>query len=82
MKVVQGQLEMWEFFSKMSSASDSFTSESFREYIKRVAQSQKQFSDVLPRWIQPIPVVNEDGSVSGQFIDPFQDEGRIVQART
>ncbi|SKA96935.1 hypothetical protein SAMN02745704_02794 [Paucidesulfovibrio gracilis DSM 16080] len=82
MKVVEGQLPMWEFFSKMSNLSDSYTSESFRVYIKRVAQSQKQYADVLPRWIQAKPIVNQDGSVSSQFIDHFQDEGRIVQART
>lgn len=73
---------MWEFFSSMSTASNSIASNSFRDYVKRVAESQKIIADVLPRWIQPIPPVDKNGKVNDQFIEHFQDEGRIFQART
>ena len=82
MKVVEGQIPMLEFFSDFSKVSHSYASENFREFVKRVAQSQKVFADVVPRWIQPKPFINADGSMSGDFVDPFLDEGRIFKART
>ncbi|MGE4290821.1 MAG: hypothetical protein AB7E32_01310 [Desulfovibrio sp.] len=82
MKVVEGQISMLEFFSKMSDLSHSYASENFREYVKRVAETQKLFADIVPRWVQTKPAVNQDGSVRTDFVDHFQDEGRIFQARS
>ncbi|MEF2145943.1 MAG: hypothetical protein V3573_10890 [Desulfovibrionaceae bacterium] len=81
MPVVEGQLELWQFFSNMSGVSHSIASNGFREYIEHVAKSQKRIADILPRWITPIPVVDENGVISGDVVEPFIDTGRIVQGQ-
>ena len=78
-KLVEGQLEYLMFIRDFSGMSHSVATQGLRDFIRSIQQSQQIIMDVLPRWIMIEPMVNEDGTISGEWTQPEERVGRIVK---
>ncbi|MGE4504265.1 MAG: hypothetical protein AB7D51_02880 [Desulfovibrionaceae bacterium] len=79
MKLVEGQIETLRFFRQLSGLSTSIASNIFREYIDMLDRALKQgFGDIVPRTVDPHPVVDKEGNMTSEWIQPERESGRIV----
>lgn len=79
MKLVEGQLEYLIFLRDFSGVSHSIATQILRDFVRVVELSQEIIRDVMPRWIEVEPMIDENGRVSGDWIHPLDNTGRIVR---
>jgi hypothetical protein len=79
MKLVEGQIETLRFFRQLSGLSTSIASNIFRDYIDMLDRALKQgFGDIVPRTVDTRPVVDKEGNMTSEWIQPERESGRIV----
>lgn len=81
MKLVEGQLQVLKFISQFSGVSHSIASDGVREFVRVVEQSNALVPDIISRWIQPVPSVDENGMVSDDWAHPTDEAGRIFSGK-
>ena len=83
MKLVEGQIELLRMYRQMSSVSDSYTSQFFRQYVDMLDKALTNgFGDLVPRTANITPAVDQSGQMTSKFIMPDAESGRIVSTST
>ncbi len=78
MKLVEGQLE-YLLFIRDFSEQNTVATQILRDFINSVELIQKIQPDVMPRWIMIEPMIEADGTISGDWAHPGDRTGRIVR---
>lgn len=81
MKLVEGQLQFLQFVSDFSGISNSMASEGLRDFVASVERTDAVFQDLVPRWVDVTPAVDQEGHLSGKWADPGDETGRIVTGK-
>lgn len=58
-KLVEGQLQVMQMVSEFSHVSHSIASEFMRDYVASVSLTQSRFPDIIPRFVEVHPVMEE-----------------------
>lgn len=62
-KLVPGQLELWQMAADMSRNDKSMAAVSFREYVAEVSKNQQIAPDVLPGQVNITPDIDQNGKL-------------------
>ncbi|MFZ5426397.1 MAG: hypothetical protein ACOZEN_05455 [Thermodesulfobacteriota bacterium] len=60
-KLVPGQLELWQMAADMSRFDKTKTAEAFRDYVSQVAKTQMMGPDLVPKEVKVTPDVDRTG---------------------
>lgn len=72
---------MLQLFKNYSNTSDSYASQGFRDYIDTIARVHSMHPDIVPRFVDVQPIVDENGHMNTKFVDPFLTGGRITSSK-
>lgn len=64
-KLVPGQLELWQMAADMSRFDKSIAATAFRDYVSQVAKTQVNGPDLVPKEVQVTPAIE---SATGKLI--------------
>lgn len=59
-KLVPGQLELWQMAADMSRFDKSIAAKAFRDYVSQVAKTQANGPDLVPREVNVTPSIDSD----------------------
>jgi hypothetical protein len=62
-KLVPGQLELWQMAADMSRFDKASAAAAFREYVGEVAKNQRIAPDVLPAQVNITPDIDQNGKL-------------------
>lgn len=60
-KLVPGQLELWQMAAELSRFDKSQAATAFREYVGQVAKMQEMGPDLVPREVKVTPDLDRNG---------------------
>jgi len=59
-KLVPGQLELWQMAAEMSRSDKSIAAQAFRDYVSLVAKTQAIGPDLVPNAVSVTPCIDSD----------------------